>query len=493
MNKAILRISLACLAMFVLLLLNINYVQAFEGGSLASKPLNARTFDEQFSYERGSILANGDTTNLKIAYSKQVKRQYQRFYPYGPEYAPITGFHTIFSNTGVEQAENSALAGTDPRLAVRNFTSLLTGKQKQGATVALTISPTAQNAAYQALQNDGGHPAAVVALDPKSGAILAMASVPSYNPNLLTSINNGALLNRNYNRLNRAKSQPLLNRAVTPNFPPGSSFKIVTSSAAYSRGLVANPQTTIPAPPILRLPNGNFLHNDGDEVCANGNPPIIEAFFLSCNTAFGKLGIRLTAPVLRNQAELFGVNKTLNIPFQVTPGSFPTASGWTDPSLTAFSAIGQYNDEVSPLQEAMFSAAIENNGQLMTPYMVQQVIAPGLSVIQNASPSVFSTAVSPQVAANVKAMMLDVTQKPAGTAYRTAGPPATSIVIYGKTGTAENGVNNSSTDDAVFTCFVPESEGKPIAIGVIVKGGGFGADAAAPIAVQIIKAYEARS
>src|SRR5580704_5625429 len=128
MNKAILRISLACLAMFVLLMLNINYVQAFEGNSLADKPLNARTFDEQFSYQRGSILANGDNTDLKIAYSTLQHRQYHRVYPYGAEYAPITGFHTIYSNTGIEQAEENELAGNDPRLAVHNFTSLLTGK-----------------------------------------------------------------------------------------------------------------------------------------------------------------------------------------------------------------------------------------------------------------------------------------------------------------------------------------------------------------------------
>jgi penicillin-binding protein A len=489
MNKAILRISLACLAMFVLLLLNINYVQAFEGASLANKPLNGRTFDEQFSYERGPILANGDGTNLKIAYSNLETHQYYRVYPQGPEYAPITGFHTIFSNTGVEGAENGFLAGNDPRLAVHNFTSLLTGKSKQGATVALTISPTAQNAAYRGLQTDGGHPAAAVAMNPLTGAILAMASVPTFNPNKLTALN-GPPVDSAYNRLVHDTAQPLLNRAVTPNFPPGSSFKIVTSSAAYTRGLLKNPQTTVPAPTILRLPNGNFLHNDGDEVCGDGNPQVIQAFWLSCNTAFAKLGIRLTAPVLRDQAELFGVNKTFNIPFPVTPGSFPTDSGWTDPSLTAFSAIGQFDDEMSPLQEAMFSAAIADGGKLMSPYMVQQVIAPGLAVIQNASPTTFSQAVSPQVAGDVKAMMLQVTQNPAGTAFATAGPQATGgIVIYGKTGTAENGVNNSATNDAVFTCFVLGP--KPIAIGVIVKGGGFGAAAAAPIAVQIIRAYEA--
>ncbi len=490
MNKAILRISLAVLAMFVLLLLNINYVQAFEGASLANKPLNARIFDEQFSYQRGSILANGDGTDLKIAYSKLKQRQYHRVYPQGPEYAPITGFHTIFSNTGVEGAEESELAGNDPRLAVHNFTSLLTGKSKQGATVALTISPTAQNAAYQALQQDGGHQAAAVAINPKTGAILAMASVPTFNPNELTTFD-GATLNKVYNRLAHSKAQPLQNWAVTPNYPPGSSFKVVTSSAAFTRGLVASRATTVPAPQPLKLPNGNLLNNDGGETCFNGNPPIINAFALSCNTAFAKLGIKLGAPALRDQAELFGVNKTFNIPFQVTPGSFPAASGWTDPSFAALSAIGQFDDEMSPLQEALFSAAIANGGTLMYPYMVQQVIAPGLAVIQNAAPKAFSQAVSAQVASNVKAMMLQVTQAPFGTAHATAGPQATGgITIYGKTGTAENGVNNSATNDAVFTCFVTGP--KPIAIGVIVKGGGFGADAAAPIAVQIIKAYEAR-
>ena len=491
MNKAILRISLACLAMFVLLLLNVNYVQAFEGASLANKPLNGRTFDQQFSYQRGSILANGDGTNVRIAYSKLQNHQYHRIYPLGPEYAPITGFHTIFSNTGVEAAEDSFLAGNDPRLAVHNFTSLLTGKSKQGASVALTVSPAAQNAAYQALQNDGNHQAAAVAINPQTGAILAMASVPSFDPNQLTAIDS-AQVNANYSKLNKNKAQPLLNRAVTADYPPGSSFKIVTSSAAFTKGLVANQNATVSAPPILKLPNTHFLHNDGDEACFNGNPPIVDAFALSCNTAFAKLGIRLKAPALRNQAELFGVNKTFNIPFQVTPGSFPAGPGWTDPSFTAFSAIGQFNDEMSPLQEAMFSAAIANGGRLMYPYLVQQVIAPGLATIQKASPRVFSEPVSAQVAGYVKEMMLQVTQSSFGTAHATAGTQATGgIVIYGKTGTAENGVNNTGLNDAVFTCFVTGP--KPIAIGVIVKGGGFGADAAAPIAVQIIKAYEARS
>jgi len=493
MNRALLRISLACLAMFVLLLLNMNYVQAFETNKLATEPGNIRVFDEQFTYQRGSIVATGDGNDVTIAESRLIKGTdtYQRYYPQGPVYAPVTGFDTIYSQTGIEQTANKLLDGTDPRLAIHNLTSLLTGKQKQGATVELTISPAAQQAAYSALVDDGGHPAAVVAMNPSTGAILAMASYPSYDPNVLTTFN-GTQLNDAYDNLAHDPAQPLLNRAVTPNFPPGSSFKIVTSSAAFSQGLVANTSTTVLAPEPLQLPNGNLLNNDGDETCADGDPPIIEAFYLSCNTAFAGLGIRLTAPVLRDYASKFGMNQTFDIPFQVEPGLFPEDQGWTDPSLTAFSAIGQFDDEVSPLQEAMLASAIENGGTLMKPYLVQQVLGPGLSLIESASPTALSHPVTPQVAGYVKAMMYEVTHNPSGTAYETAGPPATSIPIYGKTGTAENGLTPAeSPDDAVFSCFVPAGPGvsSPIAVGVIVQGGGFGADAAAPIAVQVIQAY----
>jgi penicillin-binding protein A len=494
MNRALLRISLACLAMFVLLLLNINYVQAFETTKLAGEPGNIRVFDEQFTYQRGTIIANGDGSDFKIAESVPVKGTdtFRRYYPDGYVYAPVTGYDTIYGNSGIEQAENSMLAGTDPRLAVRNFTALLTGKQKQGATVELTISPSAQQAAYQALASDGGHPAGVVALNPYTGAVLALASYPTFNPNVLTTFN-GAKLDKIDNELLRDPSQPLLNRAISETYPPGSSFKIVTSSAAFSQHLVANPNTTVPAPTVLTLPNGHHLINDGGEVCGDGHPPIIQAFWMSCNTAFGGLGIRLTAPVLRNQANRFGMNAPLSIPLPVVPSVVPEDTGWTDPSLTAFTAIGQFDDAVTPMQEAMFSAAIANGGTLKKPYMVQQVLGPGLSVIETHTPATLSQAVSATVARYVKSMMYQVTHNSGGTAAATAGPTAAGgINIYGKTGTAENGINNGNPNDAVFSCFVPVGPyaPAPIAVGVIVQGGGFGADAAAPIAVAIIKAYE---
>jgi peptidoglycan glycosyltransferase len=493
MNRAILRISLACLVLFALLLLNVNYVQGFETTKLADEPHNVRVFDAQFTYQRGAILAGGDGTEVKIADSRLIKGTdvYQRYYPDGKIYEPVTGYDTIYGKSGIEQAENSLLAGTDPRLTVHNFTALLTGKQKQGAAVDLTISPAAQTAAYTALTNDGGHAAAVVAIQPSTGAILALASYPTFNPNALTTFN-GTQFDKIDNQLLRDPAQPLLNRATQETYPPGSSFKIITSSAAFSTGKVANPSTLVPAPTVLTLPNGNHLINDGGETCFDGNPQIIQAFYQSCNTAFGALGIKLTAPVLRNYSSQFGMNKPLSIPLPVVPSVLPEVKGWTDPSLTAFSAIGQFNDAVTPLQEAMFSAAIANHGTLQYPYLVQQVVGPGLSTIERAQPATLSQAVSPTVAGYVQSMMYQVTHNPGGTAYATAGPQATGgITIDGKTGTAQNGISNGNLNDAVFTCFVPGTNGSasPIAVGVIVQGGGFGADAAAPIAVQVIKAY----
>lgn len=493
MNRALLRISLACLAMFVLLLLNMNYVQAFEATKLASEPGNVRVFNEQFTYQRGAIIANGDNTDLKIAKSEPVKgtNTYQRIYPQGLVYAPVTGYDTIYSTSGIEQAEDSYLSGTNPRLTVHNFTALLTGKQKQGATVELTISPAAQQAAYTALANDGGHAGALVAINPSTGAILALASYPTFDPNQLTT-QNGTKLNQIDQQLLTNPSQPLLNRAISETYPPGSSFKIVTSSAAFSTGKVASTSTPVYAPSPLKLPNGNFLVNDGGEICGDGNPPIIQAFYMSCNTAFGNLGSEIGAPTLRQYSSMYGMNRSLSIPLHVVPSVLPEVSGWTDPSLTAFSAIGQFNDAVTPLQEAMFAAAVANHGTLMYPYMVQQIVGPGLAVIDSAKTSVLSQAVTPAVAGDLQSMMYQVTHNPGGTAYATAGPQATNgITIDGKTGTAQNGIDNGNLNDAVFTCFVPGTGGQssPIAVGVIVQGGGFGADAAAPIAVQVIQAY----
>jgi penicillin-binding protein A len=487
-NRAILRLSLACLAMFVLLLINVNYVQAFEPSSLASDPGNSRALNVQNQYQRGSIVATGDGGNVKIAESRPDKGTtgtYHRVYPFGPVYAPVTGFDSLYSNTGIEQAENKYLSGTAPSLEVHNLISEITGKPKLGATVNLTLSPRAQQAAYQALKSDGGFQGGVVAIDPSTGRILALASDPTFNPNAYTT-SNGTKLNKVSAANESNPAQPLLNRATEVTFPPGSTFKIVTSSAAFSTGAVANPQTTIPAPTQLPIGNGHVLINDDGETCGDGNPPIIQAFWLSCNTAFGKLGIKVSGAALNRFATAYGANNShLQIPLPVAKSVVPTE---TDNAFTAFTAIGQFDDQVTPLQEAMFASAVADHGKLMTPYLVQSVQAPDLSVIDSAQPKMLSQPVSSTVAGYLKQMMEQVTQNPAGTAYATANSGIVGVTVAGKTGTAQNGANNTNLDDAVFTCFAPADNPK-IAVGVIVKGGGFGAAAAAPIAVKVIQAY----
>jgi penicillin-binding protein A len=492
MNRAIRRISIVSLAMFVALMINVNYLQVFRVNSLASESYNPRVFSEQLKNWRGEIIAAGDPGNdLAVAKSKLVKGGlYKRVYPAGRVYAPVTGYNSIlgstspFGRTGIEQAENKYLAGTAPSLAVYNLKGLFTGKPKQGASVYLTISPRAQAAAYQALEAMG-KPAAAVAINPRNGAILAMASYPSFDPNVYSTLDSGKLAKVD-KRIRSNPDQPLLNRAINATFPPGSTFKLVTSSAAFATHKVRDENSSIPAPRFYRLPGSHStLANDAGAPCGNGHPPILFALTVSCNTAFAKLGVTVGGSALHSMANAYGFNnQKLTIPLPVTASAYPAL---TDPAQIALSSIGQFNDTETPLQEAMVAAAIANQGTLMRPYLVAEIKAPDQSTVQTAQPAVLAKPISPAVAGYLTTMMKSVTQDPSGTAYETAGP-STGILIAGKTGTAQNGVNNSHLDDAVFTSFAP-ADNPQIAVGVIVKGGGFGADGAAPIAVKIIQAY----
>jgi peptidoglycan glycosyltransferase len=482
MNQALRRVSLACLVLFLALLVNDNYVQAFEASKLVNDPGNGRTFAQQYQYQRGSIIT---ADNKTIAESKHVSGiyQYQRVYPDPVPYASVTGYNTPYSSTGIEGAENKLLNGTDPRLTVRNLIDLVSGKQKKGATVQLTINSVAQQAAYAALKATG-LPSGAVAIDPATGAILALASYPSFNPNKYATFN-GAALKAADNKYRDSKQQPLLNRAINETFPPGSTFKIVTSSTAFSTGRY-NPNTLYNAPTDLKLPDTtNELINYDNSPCGSGGKvPLIYAFTVSCNTVYGGLGMHLGGSALRHQADKFGMNQTLHIPMPVSPSNYPPVS---NPAFTAYSAIGQYNDTVTPLQEAMFAATIANGGTLMHPYLVQKVIAPNLSTLVTAQASVLSHAVSPSVAGEVKQMMASVVANPLGTAHGITAELG-NITAAAKTGTAQNGINNTGLDDAVFTCFAPV-DNPVIAVGVVVKGGGLAADESAPVGAAIIKAY----
>lgn len=488
MNRALRRISIAVLVMFVLLLVNVNYIQGFDTASLASKPGNSRAFyAAQNQYQRGNIVTSDGVTiaTSTLSSNSNDSIKYQRKYPYGPVYAPVTGYDTIFGATGIEEAQNSLLSGNDSKLDVRKVIDLITGKTTKGATVQLTINSKAQTAAYNALKALG-KPGAVVAIDPRNGQILALASYPSFDPNVL-AIHDGAKLNQVDNALLKDKAQPLLNRALQGTYPPGSTFKIVTSSALLTQSPSTTVNTSVDSPTQLTLPQtSHVLHNDQGEVCGNGSgqAPLITAFAQSCDTTFAKIGIQVGANALSGMAQKFGMNDAnLTIPLPVAKSSYVIPPSQ---ALTAFSAIGQFSDTVTPLQEAMLAAAIANGGTLMKPYLVKQVMASDLSTVQTTSQSALSQPVSSSVADSVKQMMHAVVQQPEGTAYAFR-QAVTGLDIAGKTGTAETG--QVSLNDAAFTCFAPFAN-PDIAVGVIIQGGGYGASAAAPIAVQVIKAYQ---
>ncbi|MBO0801863.1 MAG: penicillin-binding protein 2 [Nocardiopsaceae bacterium] len=497
MNHALKRISLAILAMFLLLLINTNYLQAFEATSLASKPYNGRALSESNQTERGNIETSD---GVLVAGSKPSAKpgdfyKYQRYYTNGPTYAPVTGYDTLYSASGVEQAEDGLLSGSGQQLAFRNFIDMITNKAQKGATVQLTVNSKAQQAAYEGLQNvlqGTGHIGGVVALDPSTGKILAMASYPSYNPNVLAT-HNGNQLNKADKHLIGENPSPLTNNATESLLPPGSTFKIITSSAWFSQDSSRNPSSEVYSPQVLTLPQtSNTLHNDANEICGsagtNGKTTIEYAFAQSCDTTFGDLGMTLGGSALSAMASKYGMNKQLNI-----PGATSATSSYVLPNslpLTAFSAIGQYDDTVTPLQEAMLASAVANNGTLMKPYLVQKAIASDLSTVASTQPSVLSHPVSPKVASYLQQMMTAAVQQPEGTSYQYNAANEGGLEIAGKTGTAQNQLNGTSASpDAVYTAYAPANGTPKIAVGVMIQGGGYGATGAAPIAVNVIKAY----
>jgi peptidoglycan glycosyltransferase len=499
LNRPIKRVSIAVLILFLILLVNVNYLQAVEAPSLANGQLNDRTEYDQSQVQRGDIATQDGVT---IAGTKAVNGsfKYQRTYSDGPVYAPVTGYDTIFTAaqapnyaTGVERAENDLLSGTGNQLAFRNFIDMLTNKPRKGASVQVTINSKAQLAAYQGLQqtlqgktiNGVQQVGGVVALNPSTGAILAMASYPSYNPNQLTVENTGTA-GKLVGQLSGENPSPLINNATQTTLPPGSTFKIVTSSAWYTQDTTRNPSQKVYSPQPLKLQNGNLLNDDNDAPCGDGSgqTPVIEAFAESCNTPFANIGANLGGTVIGATAGKYGFNKAIDIPGVTTAASQFNAE--SDPSLTAFDAIGQHDTTESPLQEAMIAATVANGGVLMKPYLIDRVTASDLSVVDQTQPQELGQPISATVAGYEKQMMIAVVQDSNGTGFQYNKSALNGLEIAGKTGTAENGV--SAQPDAVFTAFAPADNPK-IAVGVMIEGGGYGAASAEPIAVAVIKAY----
>ncbi|RZS91255.1 cell elongation-specific peptidoglycan D,D-transpeptidase [Motilibacter rhizosphaerae] len=479
MNRQLRRMSAALMALFALLLLNATYLQAVDAGSLNSHAGNKRVLLLEYSKERGSILVGRQQVARSVKTTDALT--YLRSYPTKGLFASVTGYSSLFSRTGIEKYANSFLSGDDDRLRIRRPIDLVTGQRIEGATVQLTLDAAAQQAASRGLAKAGGK-GAVVALDPRTGAVLALQSYPVYDPNLLASHDAGTVL-KNYDALVKDPDQPLLDRATSEDFPPGSTFKLVTAAAALSSGKYTR-TGKVDGPATLDLPQTTKdLPNENGRPCGDGHPTLQTALDLSCNTVFGAVGLALGAHALQDQADKFGFDDPdLSIPLPVAQSVFPDAP---NAPQTAQSAIGQFDVRATPLQMAVVAATIANGGKRMKPYLVDRVTAPDLTVLDKTQPEEVEQAVTPQVARELTTMMVDVVQHGTGTNAQIPG-----VQVAAKTGTAQAG--EGDRPHAWFVAFAPATDPK-VAVAVLVQNGGTaqeisGNQVAGPIAKSVIQA-----
>ena len=471
MNAPLRKVAISVLVLFTLLIINVNYIQVVRSDELREDTGNTRQLAEEYSRERGSIVVAGTEVALSTPTDDRLK--YLRQYPAAELYAPVTGYYSvIYNSSGMEDAENDVLAGSDPRLTLRRLADLFTGRDPAGGNVELTLDPAVQQAAMDGLQGVTG---AVVALDPSTGAILGLASTPSFDPNQLSSHDPAAI--RAYRE--SLTDDQLTNQAISQRYSPGSIFKVVVSAAALATGDYT-PETPIPAPDVLTLPGTNTtMENFDGESCNGGaDQPLIDALTISCNTAFAQLGIDLGEEAVRDMAEGFGINdEKFDMPLSVAASKLGDIEN--DAQL-GISSIGQQDVQLTPMQGAMIAAAVANRGTLMKPYLVSQVQAPDLTVIDKTDPEEMSQPVSEEVAGQLTEMMTSVVNNGTGRRARIDG-----VQVAGKTGTAEN----SADDHSWFIGFAPADDPK-IAVAVFVRNGaGTGGDISAPIAKNVIQAY----
>ena len=473
MNRQIRAVSLLAGLMFLALMVNLTGSAMFRQASLNNDPHNVRVRDAEFSQNRGNILVG--SRPIATTTSSNGKFAYQRVYLSGPKYAPITGYYSYYyGRSMLEQTQNAQLTGTSDAQWLSRITGTLSGHKPEGGSITTTINAKAQDAAWNGLKGKKG---AVVALDYTTGAVLAMASSPSYDPNELAShhLNDTT---RAWKNLVADPSSPLSNRATREIYPPGSTFKLVTAAAALQNGY--HPNSMVDSPENWILP-GTRTPLTNETNCGGSRITLAHALDISCNTAFGKVGVSLGQDKIRDQAERFGFGKVVNSDVSSVASRFP--QDLTDAQL-AQSSIGQYDVAASPLQMAMVTAGIANDGKLMTPYLTAQVRASNLQVVSEHHPKQMSQPMTKESAEQLKAMMVSVVNNGTGKRARING-----TTVGGKTGTAQ-----TVQGKAPYAWFVGWSDNPHVAVAVFIQSLDTaineisGGRLAAPIARDVIEA-----
>lgn len=484
MTRCVRRAAVLCLLLLLAPLVAAARIQLLQPAEYAANSADRRPAITRYAEPRGDILVEGKPVTGSRD-SRQALR-WERTYTDGPLYAPVTGYASQRYGTSLlEAAEDDLLSGTDPRLATLPFLDDLTRARRPGADVHTTLRAAVQRAAYEGLEGKRG---AVVALEPATGRILALASAPSYDPERLSG--NGPATAAAWKALTDDPKQPMLDRALRQTYPPGSTFKVVTAAAALESGLVRDPEAPTDSPLPYTLPGTEVRLGNSSDGCEDAS--LRFAFAVSCNTVFARLGARLGAGELASAAERFGFNdEGLRVP---SPVARSTVDRRMEPSQTALSAIGQFDTAATPLQMAMVAAAVANGGEVRSPYLVERVTTDEGATVVDPDVRPARRAISPSTALVLQRMMRDVVR--VGSGRRAALPGAE---VGGKTGTAQHGVRNAAVPYAWFIGWAkPQDAFEPsVAVAVVVEdadaeraevsGGGL----AAPIARAVMRAATA--
>jgi len=472
-------VALVLAVAFIAILVQLSLIQVVDADRYRQDPNNQRQSQKLFAQYRGPILIASNQVARSVPNSANTR--WQRVYPDGELYSAATGFlSAVYGLTGIEKFENPVLSGADNRLFLARFIRLLRGTSDNAGAVALSIDPAVQAAAKAGL---GTRPGAAVALDPQTGAILALYSSPDFDPNGVSQ-RNASKARQYHDELITNPNRPLLNRVTSETYPPGSTFKLITAAAALENGQF-NPASEIPSGAEFQLPQSTRTLKNIDRKACRGAETVTlaQALISSCNTPFAWLGVELGADSLRTQAERFGFGRNWSVPLPVVASTMPAQ---LDGAQTAIAAIGQYDVKATALQMAIVASTIANSGQLLQPQLVSEILGPDLQILQRPSKTVIGQAISASTAEEIKKMMVEVVAVGTGTNARISGTQ-----VAGKTGTAETSVGGPT--HAWFIGFAPATN-PTIAVAVVVEANAAdprasGNTTAAPIARAMIEAH----
>ncbi|MFC4066064.1 peptidoglycan D,D-transpeptidase FtsI family protein [Actinoplanes subglobosus] len=493
MNAPLRRSGVVILVLFALIFGKLNWIQAYKADEYRTDARNNRVQIAEYERPRGVIEAGGETLASNTETEGELK--YQRIYPKKEIYAPILGYKPVnMGAVGVESFENDILSGSSDKLFADRLSDMFTGDKTGGGNIVLSVIPRAQQVAWKQMTDNerGVTKGAAVAIDPATGAVQAMVSMPSYDPNPLASHDDKVALDA-YKKLNANDGEPLLNRAVANTLPPGSVFKVIVSAAALENNYDLD--TEIPAGAVYQE-GGATIRNSEDEVCPGSQITLKDALTTSCNTGYSKLGVKLGRDVVIDTAKKWGFeDESLFVGDLEKPdkglqvaasrmGAIANEDGSVDKSALAQSSLGQRDVRMTPLQGAMMAAAVANEGKQMQPYLVQQQLDSDRRTIYTAKPKVLREPASAGVAEGLKEMMISVVENGTGKNARISG-----FTVGGKTGTAQNA--EGADPHGWFIGFAYDKDGKAVsAVCVMLENvpGGHASAEAARIAGLIMKA-----